>query len=91
MVDDKMTTIDDIDTYKFMVSNWPEVISLYHPPSSQMTLPEKAMCRSVQTFLIMNKKKIKYEERTNAEYMSPNSKFYLYYFVLFIKIRTYLN
>lgn len=68
-----MTTIDDIDTYKFMVSNWPEVVSLYHPPSAQMTLPEKAMCRSVQTFLIMNKKKIKYEERTNAEYMSPNN------------------
>ena len=68
-----MATIDDIDTFKFMVSNWPETINLYHPPSDQMTLPEKAMCRSVQTFLIMNKKKIKYEERTNAEYMSPTS------------------
>lgn len=69
------TTIDDIDTFKYMdISNWPEKISFFSTPTEQMTLPEKAMCRSVQTFLIMNKKKIIYEERANAEFMSPTSK-----------------
>ena len=67
-------SIDDVDTFKYMdIVNWPETISLFSAPNGQMTLPEKAMCRSVQTFLIMNKKKIKYEERANAEYMSPTS------------------
>lgn len=69
-------SIDDIDTLKYMdISNWPDTINLFSIPSDQMTLPEKAMCTSVQTFLIMNKKKIKYEERANAEFMSPTSKF----------------
>jgi len=68
------TTIDDIDTLKYMdISNWPETISFFSIPIEQMTLPEKAMCRSVQTFLIINKKKIKYEERANAEFMSPTN------------------
>lgn len=67
-------SIDDVDTFKYMeISNWPETITLFSLPNDQMTLPEKAMCRSVQTFLIMNKKKIKYEERANAEFMSPTS------------------
>lgn len=67
-------SIDEIDTSTCMdITNWPETITMFTTPNDQMTLPEKAMCRSVQTFLIMNKKKIKYEERANAEFMSPTS------------------
>ena len=69
-------SIDDIDTLKLMdISNWPDTINLYTNFTDHMTLSEKAMCRSVQTFLIMNKKKIKYEEKANAEFMSPTSKY----------------